>query len=173
MTRVAQEHSGLPRSQVFGSGTFLDTMRLRRRLSSLLSVHEGAIHCNVLGEHGENQFVCWSQATVGSTPLNKFAGAEKLNFKEIEQEVTQTAHRIIDDKGSTCYGVGACVVRLIEDILYDTKEIKCVSCWSDSYGMVLSMPAVVGSKGAELIMHVPLDKSESSRLQHIAEANKM
>jgi len=153
-----------PRSQIFGSGTFLDTMRLRGLLSQKLNVNANAIHAYVLGEHGDRQFVAWSSARVGAISLSRCPGYESLNREAIQETVMKKAYTIIESKGATYFGIGVCVAQLCESVLFDRKDVRCVSCWSDKYNVAVSLPAVIGRSGVQNTLATELNASEEEKM---------
>jgi len=165
LTYIAQQLSGLPRNQVIGTGTFLDSMRLRGYLSTKLEVQENAIHCYVLGEHGDKQFIGWSSGTIGCLPIREYPGMKGINLEDVAHNVMRKAYDIIDRKGATYYGIGGCVASLCGSILDDRRDIRPVSCWDETYQCVLSIPAVIGLHGVRNTLLLSLDKDEESRMK--------
>ncbi|ORX99858.1 lactate dehydrogenase [Basidiobolus meristosporus CBS 931.73] len=170
LTYFAQKLTNLPHNQVFGSGTFLDSLRLRNILANHLGFNPTAIHSYVLGEHGDAQFVAWSCANVGNMPLLSFPQVQRLDLKKIERQAARKAYNIINLKGSTYYGIGACVSSLCESIVNDVGRIQPVSCWSERHGLYLSLPAAIGANGVEWIADIPLNRDEQARLNSTAES---
>lgn len=164
LTFFAQKLSGLPPHQVIGSGTFLDSARLRSSLSDILGISETAIHANVLGEHGDSQFVAWSAATVGNTPLLSMPELKTIDKEKLAQEVKNKAYKIIEAKGATHYGIGGCAASICESILRNTCQVRPVSHFIPEYGVCLSLPAVIGCKGIIKTMNMPLSTEEKSKL---------
>ncbi|KAI8057921.1 lactate dehydrogenase B [Syncephalis plumigaleata] len=161
---LAHKISGLPHSQVLGSGTFLDTMRLRGVLANELSVNENALHCYVMGEHGDRQFVGWSSASIGCVPLLKHPAMANVSTSDIEHSVMRKAYDIIERKGATCFGIGACVASLCGSILNDRRDVRPVSCWSEEYNCYVSRPAVVGINGVNSVLDLALNEEERKRM---------
>jgi len=173
LTSVAQCLSGLPRQQVFGSGTFLDSMRLRHHLANTLKVNDNALHCYVLGEHGDHQFIAWDAAHCGPTPIDRMPSASAINREQTMKEVRDQAYDIIKSKGATYYGIGACVASLCESLLYDRKDVRCVSTWNAELGSVVSWPAVIGRAGVEQVLTIQLGgEDERRRLAEAVQAIK-
>jgi L-lactate dehydrogenase len=156
ITRYAQELSHLPTSQVFGSGTFLDTQRLRGALSKKIKIAEQSIHAYILGEHGDTQFPAWSCARVAGISLSEFGITQK--------ELDHIAHETISCKGATYYGIATCVAALCRTIIFDQKRVTPVSCYIKEFDVSLSMPVVLGAKGIEQILTVPLNAKEEEQL---------
>eukprot|EP00834_Sanchytrium_tribonematis_P003968 NODE_174_length_14184_cov_0.583671.p6 type:complete len:297 gc:universal NODE_174_length_14184_cov_0.583671:12992-13882(+) len=159
LTQYAQKLTNLPKNQVIGSGTFLDSMRLRTHLSHSLNIQENAIHAYVLGAHGDHQFVGWTAAKVAGNPINV------ENKSEIAKAVMRKAYDIIDLKGATYFGIGACVASLCQSILLDQKSIRPISVFHPKYDCVLSWPCVVGCNGAEKVVDIPLNDEEMEKLK--------
>lgn len=165
LTALAQSISGLPRSQVFGSGTFLDTLRLRGIIAEKLNIARKSVHAYVVGEHGDSQIVAWSCAEIAGTPIAQFPGIEHADFESIAQHVKDTAYEIIACKGSTHFGIAACVAHMCEAIVFDQKLIMPLSTYIQDYDVVFSMPCVLGENGIEKIISIPLSESERKKLE--------
>ncbi|KAJ1657048.1 hypothetical protein IWQ61_003481 [Dispira simplex] len=157
---IAQKLSGLPKKQVFGSGTFLDSARLRLKISQALHINETSIHCYVLGEHGDNQFVGWSAGRVGSAPVLSFEEFKNADLDSIAHEVMRKAYDIIDRKGATYYGIGACVATLVQCVLFDSQRVFPISCYNEDVNCYVSTPAVLGRDGVGRIIPVPMTTEE-------------
>lgn len=181
LTYFAQKLSGLPAQQVLGSGTFLDSARLRVAIGSLLEVSETAVHAYVLGEHGDSQFVAWSSAQVSTIPISQFSpfnnsvstvdDVQKLKT-QLAHEVKTKAYKIIDIKGATHYGIAGCAASICESILRNTSQIRPVSHFIPSLGVCLSLPCVLGSKGVRQSLLPPLDEKETEKLKSSAASLK-
>jgi L-lactate dehydrogenase len=161
---IAHKISGLPHSQVLGSGTFLDSMRLRGILADKLGVNENTLHCYVLGEHGDRQFVGWSSASVGCVPLLKHPALANINTSDIEHNVMCKGYDIIERKGATCFGIGACVASLCGSILNDRRDVRPISCWSKEHNCYTSRPAVIGINGVNSLLDLVLNEEEKKRM---------
>ncbi|TPX59708.1 L-lactate dehydrogenase [Powellomyces hirtus] len=168
LTFIAQKLSGLPESQVLGSGTFLDSVRLRVELADVLNVAETAVHAYVLGEHGDSQFVAWSAASVGNTPLLNFPAIQKLNRDELANKVKNKAYAIIEAKGATYFGIGAVTALICEAIILDLRHVRPLSHFIPELGVCLSIPAVLGARGVHQTLKPPLTKDEEALLQQSA-----
>ncbi|KAH8549577.1 lactate dehydrogenase B [Umbelopsis sp. PMI_123] len=168
LTCIAQKLSGLPRKQVFGSGTYLDSGRLRLTLSKILKVSELAIHAYVLGEHGDSQFIAWDSAHVAGKRLLDIPAIQQLDREQIAKEVAGKAYEIIKLKGATYFGIAACVSSLTECILMNQRHIRPLSVYNEKLGAVLSMPAVIGAHGIEEIFEIPLAPDEQKQLESSA-----
>jgi L-lactate dehydrogenase len=169
LTYFAQQYAGLPKSQVIGSGTFLDSARLRGILASKAEVAASSIDAYVLGEHGESQFVAWSLASIGGVPLDKVA-VKELDKQAVAEEAKNKAANIINNKGVTNYGIGAVVASICGSILFDHRSIRPVSHWQEDLGVCLSMPAVLGRQGVVRTVPMPLSEGEKVKLRGSAKA---
>jgi len=167
LTRVAQEQLGLPKQQVIGTGTFLDSRRLNRILSLRLSISQQSIEGLVIGEHGEGQFVAWTHSNISGYPITSF-GISKEDFEKIEIQTRNEAPEIVKLKGSTFFGIGTSLAHLCEIIVYDQKRIVPISCYVEDLGVCLSVPVVLGEKGVERYIDLRLNDEEKTKLQHSA-----
>lgn len=170
LSYIARETIKLPKGQVFGTGTALDTSRLRYIVSEKLGVNLHNVHGYVLGEHGDSEFVAWSLATVASMPMKNFFTAKQM--KAIENETMRAAYEIIQRKRATYYGIGVVISELCEAVLQDKKIIFPVSTVPGSaYGinnMSVGVPAVIGRGGVEKVWKIPLSKGELEKLKKSA-----
>lgn len=173
MTYTALKLSGYPRQRVIGSGTVLDTARLKYHLSRHLNVDSKSIHAFIIGEHGDSELALWSSANVSGIPLNHFCELRGYYDHEaatdrIYKDVRDSAYEIIGKKGATYYGVAMAVARIIECIIRNEHSILPISVYMDGlYGLkdlCISIPTVVGQNGAEKILDIPLDDEEMTRL---------
>ena len=176
LTYLAQEWSGLPKSQVFGSGTGLDTARLRTDLGHFLKISPKSIDGYVMGEHGDSEFVAWSTVAAGGIPITKIKSANKKVLTEIENKVKKEAYEIISRKGATFYGIGLVVSDIIEAILFDQHRIMPISSRLNNYNGVnnicLGVPTVIGRSGVEKIWPIELNSEEKKRIKKSAETLK-
>lgn len=176
LTHLAQKLSGLPRNQVFGSGTTLDTMRFKATLAKKLGVSPQSVHGYVLGEHGDSEFVAWSTVTVGGVPVDKLKQITAKDKREIEKKVKKEAYEIINRKGATFYGIALVLSDIIEAILYNQHKIMPISSLllecQGVKNVCLGMPAVLGRNGVEKIWPLALNASEKKKLQKSAEVLK-
>ena len=170
LTYIAKKNIKLPENQIFGTGTSLDTSRLRYNVSQKFGVNLHNVHGYVMGEHGDSEFVAWSTANVSSMPMSKLL--TKKQMKDIEVKTRRAAYEIIQRKRATYYGIGMVICELVEAVLNDTKKIIPVSTIPGStYGikdMSVGVPCVIGRGGAEKVWKVPLSKAEMSKLKKSA-----
>lgn len=176
LTAHIQKISGLPRAQVFGSGTTLDTARLRRHLGEKLHVSPHNVHGYVLGEHGDSGFVAWSTVTVGGVPVAELPGFSPTLAAEIETKVRQDAYEIIARKGATFYGIATVVTKILEAILADQELVLPISTrltnWNGVTGVCLGAPAVIGRRGIIRHWPLPLTPAEKKKLRASAKLIK-
>lgn len=172
LTYVAWKASGLPRERVFGSGTTLDTARLRYYLGEIVGVHPQGVHAYMLGEHGDSEFPGWSAASVGGVDLQKSKVWNKVKMEQAAEKTKRAAYEIISRKGATYYAIGLVIARLIRDILDDAHSIMPLSMvLKGEYGMSgvsLGVPAVLGASGAQIKQELPLNAAEKKKLQNSA-----
>ncbi len=181
LTYEALKISGLPKNRVIGSGTVLDTGRLKSELAEHLGVDSRSIHAFIIGEHGDSEIAAFSSANVSGVPLNDVCEMRgyfhhEAAMREIAQTVKNSAYEIIDKKKATYYGIAMAVRRICEAIVRDEKSILPVSVMlEDFYGLkdvVLSMPAIVGANGAEGLMPITLNEEERKQLEASANVLK-
>ncbi|MDY2698745.1 MAG: L-lactate dehydrogenase [Lachnospiraceae bacterium] len=181
LTQVAQKLSGLPENRVIGSGTVLDTGRLKHRLGEHLGVDSRSVHAFIIGEHGDSEIAAWSSANVSGIPLNDFCEMRghyqhEEATREIAEKVKNSAYEIIQRKRATYFGVAMAVKRICEVIVRDEKSILPVSTAMHGEhgidGVVLSMPCIVGKDGIETMVPIRLSETEQKQLQESAEVLK-
>lgn len=178
VTYVSMKISGLPGNQMFGSGTVLDTGRLRYLVSLRTHTAVQNVHAYIVGEHGDTEFALWSSANIASIPLHEWprTGPHALTIPDreiIAKDVVNSAYKIIEGKGATNYAVGLACTRIIEAVLRDENRVLPVSSLLTDYRGVsdvcLSVPSVVGASGVIRTLDVPMDEFEVARLQASAE----
>ena len=177
MTSLAERcagEAGVPAGRVLGTGTMLDTARFRQIVAAAIGVDVTHVHAYVVGEHGDSEVLVWSSLDVAGRPLAEFAGAMGVAFSEedrlrVEDEVINSAARIIQGKGATYYGVAAVVARAVEVILRDRRSIITVSATTPEYGCALSLPRLVSGAGILRELGVSIDDDERLRLERSAE----
>jgi L-lactate dehydrogenase len=163
LTRVLQQASGLPPERVLGTGTMLDTARLRQRLGQQLGVNPRSVHAQVLGEHGDSEFVQWSAAQVGGQWLRQRADWSAADEAQVADEVRTAAYQVIQRKGVTNHAIGLVTADLVRAVLRDEQRVLTVSRQQPG-GVALSMPAVVGRQGAVTLLNPQLDETETAAL---------
>ena len=178
LTYTAVKLSGLPENRVIGSGTVLDTARLKYALGEHLEVDSRSVHSFIIGEHGDSEIVAWSSTNVSGIPVNDFCELRgHFNHEEamhrIADDVKNSAYDIIEKKGATYYGIVMSVKRICECIMRDEKSILPISSMMHGeYGIsdiCLSMPTVVGREGVETRVPIQLNEQEESALSASAE----
>lgn len=174
MANVALRKAGLPAHRVIGTGTLLDSGRLRKSLAEKLDVAPSAITGLVLGEHGDSEVAAFSSIRVGGLSLENFAAKSKLPDHEItSKEVRDAGYRILAGKGYTSFGVATAIVRICEAIIRDEHAVLPVSALlTGEFGIAnlhLSLPCILGAKGVERILVPDLSTAEQSALHRSAE----
>lgn len=167
---LTYKYSGLPSEKVIGSGTVLDSARLRYDLAKKLDVHPKSVHAYQVGEHGDSEFALWSLATIGGEKIEKLVS--KADRTQIELDTRNRAYEIIRKKGATYYGIGACVTQIVNCILNDERRVLSVSNYDDNNGIYDGFPAVVGRDGIVRRLELPLSEQEGIKLQRSANAIK-
>ncbi len=177
LTFAAAKLSGFPENRVFGSGTVLDTARLKYLLGEHLKIDSRSVHAFIIGEHGDSEIAAWSSANVSGIPLNDFCEMRghfehDKSMKRIAEDVKNSAYRIIEKKGATYYGIAMSVRRICEAIIRDEKSILPISSIQHGdfgiEGVALSMPAIVGRDGVEGSVPIRLSDDEKTALQESA-----
>ena len=177
MTEVVTKISNLPPKRVIGSGTILDTARFRTLLAEHLNIAPHSVHAYVLGEHGDSEVLAWSSGKVGGVPLEEFAEqiGRPLSHEDkarIDDGVRQAAYRIIEGKGSTYYGIGAGIARIVRAIGDDEGAVLTLSNVEGFGGVSLSLPRVLKSKGIAATIQPMLSNEEAQALKRSAEILK-
>lgn len=170
LTYKAYHLTGLPKGQIFGSGTVLDTSRFRFHLSEFLHVNPRSVHAYILGEHGDSSFPVLSQATVGGQPITEFPNFSEEKAMVAYEKARKAAYKIIESKGATYYGIGAVLAHIVKTVLTDAKSVLPVSIplhnFYDHSGVALSVPCVVGRRGVETVLRPKLSWEEKQALEH-------
>ena len=181
LTYTALKLSGFTENRVIGSGTVLDTARLKYQLSEHLKVDSRSIHAFIIGEHGDSEIAAWSSANVSGIPLSDFCEMRghfehEEKTKEIAEKVKNSAYEIIERKHATYYGIAMAVKRICEVIIRDEKSILPISSMMHGeYGIddvVLIMPAIVGKHGIENKVPILLNDEEQEQLRASADTLK-
>ncbi len=171
LSRLALEYSGLPAEKVIGSGTVLDTARLRFKIAETLQVHPKSVHAYQVGEHGDSEITLWSMANLGGEKLIKLL--KKNERDRISEYVKNEAYEIIKRKGATHYGVGSCTVQIVNSILNDERRVLSVSSYDDCTDTFNGFPAVVGKEGVIRRLELSMTESEGIEFQKSINALKM
>lgn len=184
LTYAFLKYTGLPKNQVIGTGTVLDTIRLRTRLAEIYNVNKQQVHANVLGEHGDTSFVAWSTATIAGVPLSEFNGAiasaynipNQYTREDVENYVRKSGGKIISRKGCTVYGIAMTSTNIVKSISGSAETAMTVSSLHEGeYGIsdvCLSSLSLVDRTGVRSIITQKLSDDELHRLYQSAEALK-
>ncbi|CDD67370.1 l-lactate dehydrogenase [Eggerthella sp. CAG:368] len=181
LTYVTLKLSEYPTNRVIGSGTVLDSARLKCVIGERLDVDPRNVHARIVGEHGDSEFVLWSLANVSGVPINQYCELlghfdHEESMKEVADHVKNSAYEIIEKKHATYYGIACAVKRICEAIIRDEKPILPISSYLEGeYGIsdvVLSTPAIVGKNGLEYKVQVPINEEEQEKLEASAIALK-
>lgn len=162
MTYLTQKYSGLPRYKVIGSGTTLDTARLRFLIADRVGVSPSNVHGYVIGEHGDSEFIPWSNVNLALQPITDFISKEDM--VTIGEEVKTAAYKIINAKGATYYGIGMCLVRITNAILGDENTVMVVSTYDESNDIYIGLPSVINKNGADRKINFNLNEDETKKL---------
>ncbi len=178
LTYVVQKLSGLPARRVFGSGTVLDSSRLRFLLACHLNVAVQNVHAFIAGEHGDSELPLWSSATVGGIPLLQWAVPGRAQLTEedrtrIFDNVRNAAYHIIRGKGATNYAIGLATAQILEAVLYDEQRVLPVSSRMEGFlginDVCLSVPSIVDRGGVEAVLELPMSEPEREGLRRSAD----
>jgi L-lactate dehydrogenase len=181
LTYVAQELSGLPRNQVIGSGTVLDSARFRYLLSQEFDVDPRSVHAFIIGEHGDSEVPAWSLANIAGMRLPQYCavnglGCDEQHLDGIFEQTRDAAYHIIERKGATYYAIASGLVRICEAIIRDQSTVLSVSSYiKDYYGIsdvCLSIPSIVDLGGVERVIHLDLSANEIEGLRKSADILK-
>lgn len=178
LTYVSIKLSGYDSSHVIGSGTVLDTGRLKFLVGEHIGVDSRNVHSFIIGEHGDSELAVWSSANVSGVDLDAYC---RITGKEYDarvlenmyESVRDSAYKIIEGKGATYYAIAQATLRIVRSIVMDQRSILPVSCLVDGHyglsGICMGLPAVVGANGISDVLEIPLAASEQSRLHASAE----
>lgn len=172
MTYVVSEVSGLPKNQVIGSGTVLDSARLRYILSDYFKVSSKNIHAYIMGEHGDSSFVPWNHAYVGCKKVEdimKERHKSQADLDEIHKEVVNSAYEIIEKKKATYYGIGMSLSKIVKSVLDNDNSIITVSTYlkDGEYGqddIYIGVPAIVNKNGVRELLTLELSEEDQKKL---------
>ena len=181
LTQVALQESGFPKERVIGSGTVLDTARLKYLISEKLNVDSRNVHAFIAGEHGDSELAVWSCANIYGIGIEEFAKMRGFrdfseDMDEIYHAVRDSAYEIIERKGATYYGIGMAAAKIAEAIVRDSHTVTPVSVsLNGEYGLsglCLGIPTIVGSRGAEQVLEINLNSEEMKKLHESADELK-
>lgn len=181
LTYIVWKESGLPSSRVIGSGTSLDTARLRYEISRYIEIDVRNIHAYIMGEHGDSEFVCWSNANVGGKPFKDVVETMgRIRFEDLEDiasKVKHAAYEIISRKKATYYGIGMALVRITMAIFNNENRILPISVYNDGIyncekDIYIGLPAVINRDGVHHVVKLRLDMTEEGKLAKSAQLLK-
>jgi len=174
LTYIVWKSSGLPSNKVIGSGTSLDTARLRYEISQYINIDVRNIHAYILGEHGDSEFVCWSNAFVGVKPLKDVIDSmpAQIKFSDLDKiylDVKNSAYEIIQRKRATYYGIGMALVRITKAIFNNENRILPISVFNDDVydidNLYIGLPAVLNENGVDHVVKLNLNDEELKSLK--------
>lgn len=176
LTNALQKFTGFPKNRIVGSGTTLDTSRLRYMVGDTLNIAPNAVRGYIMGEHGDTQFAAWSNVYVYGKPIEKYLEtSDKLNkdeLKKIEERVMRAAYEVINRKRATYYAIGISLLAIVKAILRNENTELAVSGYCDGqYGvkdLYIGVPAIIGREGVREVVEMELSKDELEKMQHSA-----
>ena len=164
MTYITYKYSGLSENRVIGSGTSLDSARLRYNIGERIGINPKNIHAYVVGEHGDSEFIPWSNASVGLQSIYDYLDEDKM--KIIEDEVRNAAYEIINKKGATYYGIGVTLVRITNAILGDENLVFALSNYDPENKIYVSTPVVLNRTGVKERIYIKLNDKETELMNN-------
>ena len=170
LTGIALRLSGFPAQRVIGSGTVLDTARLKFLLGQKLGVDGRNVHAFVIGEHGDSELAVWSSANISGIDLEDYCAAQHIthDFDDLFASVRHAAYEIIEGKGATYYGIAMSVLRIATCIVRGEHGVLPISCYAEGHyelGKVcIGLPCIVGRNGVERVLDIPLSEAEHKQL---------
>lgn len=181
LSYITYKLSGFPKERVIGSGTVLDTARLRTLLGKYMEIDGRNIHSYIIGEHGDSELATWSSTRVSNLPINEFAKQMELPWDKglediIEKDVKNAGYEVLNKKGNTCYAVSIAVTRICEAIARNEKSILTVSSYVENmYGVddvYIGVPTIISEKGAEKLLEIDLEEEEKTKLKNSVDVLK-
>lgn len=163
LSYLAWQYSGLPAERVIGSGTILDSARLRFAIAQKIGVHPKSVHAYQVGEHGDSEFVLWSAANIGGERLTELLSEPER--AEIEKTAREKAYQIIAKKGATHFGIATCVVQIINCIFGDEERVLSISSYDDCAKVYNGFPAILGKNGVVRRLTPHLNEAEGVKMQ--------
>lgn len=162
LTYATMKFSGFDPKKVIGSGTTLDTARLKYLIADELNVNAKDVHGYVLGEHGDSEFVAWENVTIGGNRCTEYLNKNQMS--RINYDVRTSAYDIINKKGNTCYGIGMCLLAITNAILNNERKILTVSSYSKEHDCYFSKPCIIGKRGIMKQIDIKLSDKDNARL---------
>ncbi len=180
MTYAAWKLSGYPPEHVIGSGTVLDTARLKYLLGAHLGVDSRSVHAFIIGEHGDSELAVWSSANISGVDLDSFCdicgACDGETLHRLYEDVRTSAYKVIEKKGATYYAIALAVTRIARAIVREEHSVLPVSAYVNGhYGVsdvYFGVPSIVGAEGIEKVLDIPLDASEQQQLEHSVQTLK-
>lgn len=163
MTYLTKKYSGLQYNKVIGSGTSLDTSRLRYLIGSKLNIHPSCVHGYVIGEHGDSELVAWSSINIGTIKVTDMLTKNVMD--KITKTVKNAAYEIIERKGATYYGIGMCLVKITNAILNDENNVMVVSCYDKENKIYYGNPVILNKEGIRKRIKLNLSEKEEEKLK--------
>lgn len=170
MTYLTWKYSGFSPNKIIGSGTCLDTARLRFLVGNRLGINPKNVHAYVVGEHGDSEFVPWSNANIGLQNISTFLEEDELN--KIHEKVKNAAYDIINRKGATYYGIGMSLVRITNAILSDENTVLTISSYDKDNNIFMGTPAIVNRDGVKQRIYIELTDEETKKMQNCVDVIK-
>lgn len=164
MTYLTYKYSNLPTNKVLGTGTTLDTARLRYLMSEKIGISPTSIEAFVIGEHGDSEFIPWSNVSIALKGIDEYLSEEEKN--KLEVDVRNSAYEIINRKGATYYGIGMCLVRITGAILGDENLVLSVSAYDKENNIYISTPAIINKDGVKEKIYIPLTAEEKEKIKY-------
>lgn len=162
MTYLTWKYSNLSHNKIIGSGTSLDTARLRYMIGSELDINPKNIHAYVMGEHGDSEFAAWSNARVGLQSIDEYLNKKEMG--KICSDVKEAAYEIINRKGATYYGIGMCLVRITNAILGDENSVITVSSYDSTNDIFIGGPSIINKDGLRERIYLKLNEEEENKM---------
>ncbi|SFB00149.1 L-lactate dehydrogenase [Clostridium frigidicarnis] len=181
LSYITYKLSGFPKERVIGSGTVLDTARLRTLLGKYMGIDGRNIHSYIIGEHGDSELATWSSTRVSNLPINEFAKQMDLPWDKglediIEKDVKNAGYEVLNKKGATYYAVAIAVTRICEAIARNEKSILTVSSYVENmYGVddvYIGVPAIISENGVEKLLEIDLEEEEKLKLKNSVDVLK-
>ena len=163
MTYITWKYSGFNSNKVIGSGTLLDSARLQNLIADKLNISPQSVHANVIGEHGNSQFVAWCSSKIGLEPIRNYLSLEEM--KDLEDKTKKMGFLISQKKNYTCFGIASALTRITSAIIADEKAIICVSSYDPVQKIFISTPSVIGINGVEKTGIMTLNQEEIHKFE--------
>ncbi|MFQ6370091.1 lactate/malate family dehydrogenase [Shewanella sp. YIC-542] len=165
ITALLAQQLNLPAGRVFGTGTSLDSARMKRVVGALLNVDPASIDGYVMGEHGESQFVAWSSIRVGGLPLSQWAAAKGADLPALEAAIRRGGWDVLGGKGWTSFGIATATSKLVDAVFSDAHRVYAVSAVDAEFGLHIGQPALIGKDGVISTIALPLSDDETQKYQ--------